>query len=102
MNLPQHHTNARAGKLAKRKSMLITECALQRVTLVAQYRSLGQVTSWVSIGRNFAGILKQRQEWKSVLLTSLVSLLPARTFSMFRNALLFWQIWRTIFPKHKE
>lgn len=89
----------RAKLLAQRKALLIAECALQRVTLVTQTRSLSHVPNWLKISGNLVTRLKTLPGWVSAVLAGLVVFMPGRSMSLVKKGLALWQVWRAISPK---
>jgi|GEM_PF-6686113 len=90
---------SRAKLLAQRRTLLVTECALQRITLHGQTHSLGLVTGWLQTSRNLIGRLKNLPGWVSALLVAAVIFAPGRAVSLAKNGVLLLQLWRSFSSK---
>jgi len=90
---------SRAKLLAQRRALLIAECALQRITLVSQTRSLAYMPGWLKTSSNLVANLKNLPGWVSVALIGLVVFIPGRAVALAKNGVVLWQIWRTVFSK---
>lgn len=86
----------RAKQLAQRRSLLITECALQRITLAGQTQSL---TSWMNTGHRLIDHFKKVPSWVGVLVMGVVIVAPGRALSLLKNGLLVLQLWRAFSSK---
>ena len=75
----------RAQLLAQRRALLVIECALQRVTLVAQLQPSNSPSGWVSIAL--------------AAVDGFAELVPVRLISMAKIGLNLWKIWRVMFKK---
>ena len=87
---------SRAKRLAQRRALLVLECTLQRTTLIAQSRALGQATGWIKSSDGLIKRLKNMPGWASAALAGLLVIMPGRAISVARNGLMIWQLWRSI------
>lgn len=84
---------SRTTLLAQRRALLITECALQRVTLIGQTDRLWTSNSLVS---SLVSRLKNLPGWLNTVLVGLVIIAPGRAISLAKTGLMLWQAWRAV------
>lgn len=80
---------SRIKLLAQRRALLITECALQRVTLIGQ-------TDHLCVGNSLVSRLKSLPGWLSGLLVGLAIIAPGRAVSWAKKGLMLWQVWHAV------
>lgn len=85
---------SRVKLLAQRRTLLTTECALQRIMLVGQVESLGGVSGWIMTSRNLVAHLKNLPGWVSALLIGVAIFAPKRVLPLAKSGLMLWQLWR--------
>lgn len=83
----------RAERLAQRRSLLVTECALQRIILAGQSQTL---TSWTIASHRLIDHFKKLPAWMGVLVLGGVIIAPGRALALVKNGLLLFQLWRTL------
>lgn len=86
---------SRSKLLAQRRALLVTECALQRITLHGQTHSLGLGMGWLKTGRHLADRLKNLPGWAGALLVGIMIFAPGRAVSLVKNGVLLLQLWRS-------
>lgn len=89
---------SRAKLLAQRRALLITECALQRITLAGQTHSM-ECVSWLKTGSNLVDRLKHLPGWASALFVGVMIFAPGRAVSLAKNGVLLLQLWRSFSSK---
>lgn len=87
---------SRAKQLAQRRSLLVTECALQRITLAGQTSS---VTNWINSGNRLVDRFKHLPAWVGALVVGIVIVAPGRALALAKNGLLLLQLWRAVSSK---
>lgn len=87
---------SRREQLAQRRALLVTECALQRITLSGQSQSLAQMKHWSHIGHRLINQFKNLPGWVSVLGIGLLLVSPGRALGLVKKGLLLFQLWRAV------
>ena len=90
---------SRSKLLAQRRTLLMTECALQRITLHGQTHSLGFGAGWLKTGSNLISHLKNLPGWASALLVGVMIFAPGRAVSLAKKGVLLLQLWRSFSKK---
>ncbi|MCD6025623.1 MAG: hypothetical protein K0R08_142 [Solimicrobium sp.] len=89
----------RSKLLAQKRTLLIAECALQRITLVGQIKSLGHIASWTQASGSLINRLKDLPKWLSMPLVGLMLFTPRHTISLARTGLMLWRLLRSFSSK---
>jgi hypothetical protein len=85
----------RSKYLMQRRIMLITECRLQRATLLAQGILL---KTKIKSGNDYLIRFKKIPSWAKALLTAAVILVIPKHIRKLARLGLIWQFWRSIKP----
>ena len=93
---------SRAAQLAKRRTMLIAECKIQRAMLRTQGPLFGGEISWLTSGATLVERIKQMPGWVNLLAAAAVILIPGRATRLARSALMLWQFMQSMKEKKTD
>lgn len=82
---------SRATQLARRRTMLIAECQIQRAMLRTQGRVFGGDHGWFTSGASLLERIRDLPGWANMLLAAAVILIPGRATRLARSGLMLWQ-----------
>ncbi len=83
-------------RLEQRRTMLMTECALQRTLLVAQARQLGLSTGLIKSGEGLLDRFKQIPGWAGLLASIIMIFVPGKAAALARNGLMLLQLLKSL------
>jgi hypothetical protein len=86
----------RGKLLAERRTLLVTECALQRITLATQIDSLGEWSNWATAAKRLAQRLGTLPTWAGVAVVGMMVFAPKKVLSWLKSGVLLWQFWRAV------
>lgn len=92
----------RAAQLAKRRTMLIAECKIQRAMLRTQNPLFGGGVNWFKSGGTLVERIKNMPGWANLLIAGAVILIPGRATKLARSALMLWQFMQSMKEKKTD